>query len=202
MSHHTWLHRISRTVIVQPLRRTPVTPNHLTAMRLATGLGAAAMLAVGEGTHDHWAAGLFVISILFDRADGDLARLSGKTSEAGHAFDLISDALCNALIFIGLGVGLSASNPNGWMLPMGLVAGLSVVWVLVMVVQAESRAGRRAGEIPGAAGFDADDAMLAVPVAIWFGAGEQLLYAAAIGAPAFAIFFFFFMRAKVRRSVL
>ena len=47
-----------------------------------------------------------------------------------------------------------------------------------------------------AAGFDPDDAMIAVPVALWLGWGEGLLVAAAIGAPAFALGFFVFFQRK------
>ena len=45
-------------------------------------------------------------------------------------------------------------------------------------------------EIPAAGGFDADDAMLAVPIAVWLGGAVPLLIAAAIGAPVFAALFF------------
>jgi hypothetical protein len=42
----------------------------------------------------------------------------------------------------------------------------------------------------GSAGFDPDDGMLAIPVLIWLGFSQVLLALAAIGAPAFAVFFF------------
>ena len=47
MSHNTWIHRIVR-VGVRPLVATPVTPNQLTTLRLASGLAATAAFAVGD----------------------------------------------------------------------------------------------------------------------------------------------------------
>ena len=96
MSHNTWIHRIAR-VGVRPLVGTPVTPNHLTTLRLVTGLAAAGAFATGIPEWRAWGGVIFVVSMFLDRADGELARLGGKTSPWGHKFDLVSDAVCNAL---------------------------------------------------------------------------------------------------------
>jgi phosphatidylglycerophosphate synthase len=185
MSHNTWIHRIVR-LGVRPLVDTPVTPNHLTWLRLACGLGAAAGFAAGEGSWPAVGGGLFVVSMALDRADGELARLSGKTSPFGHKLDLVTDALCNALAFVGLGLGLPATALGGWGSGLGLLAGLAVAAVLMLVIRLEAMAGERAGEVQGAAGFDPDDAMLAVPLGVWLGLSQWLVLAAAIGAPLFA----------------
>ena len=134
--------------------------------------------------------------MVLDRADGDLARLSGQTSEFGHVFDLIADALCNALIFIGLGIGLRSSDLGFLAIPLGIVAGLAVILILYLVFELEKQMGERAGEIRGLGGFDVDDTIILVPVMIWLGASEGLLIAAAVGAPSFAIFFFWRFRRK------
>ncbi|MBI4966892.1 MAG: CDP-alcohol phosphatidyltransferase family protein [Rhodospirillales bacterium] len=197
MSHSTWIHRVARAVIVRPLLGTPVTPNHLTTLRLACGLGAAVLVAIGEAQWRDLGAGLFVLSMLLDRADGDLARLSGKTSPWGHVYDLWADSISNALLFVGLGIGLRDGFFGLWAIPMGVVAGASVAAVLGLVIAIEKRQGARAAEIGGAAGFDPDDGMLAVPVLIWLGLETPLLLAAALGASLFALFFFL----KFRRAL-
>ena len=46
-------------------------------------------------------------------------------------------------------------------------------------------------------GFDADDAMLAVPVAMLFGLGTPLVIAAALGASVFALAFAWWMRREM-----
>lgn len=176
-------------MIVKPLIPTPVRPNHLTAVRLACGLAAAAAFAVGESPWVHAGAALFVVSMLLDRADGDLARLTGRTSRGGHLFDLVADATSNALAFVGIGVGLMGSGLGMWAPVLGVAAGVGIAVVLVAVLGIQAREGTGAAGSPTAAGFDADDAMLAVPVAVWLGWREELLVAAAIGAPAFALLF-------------
>jgi len=132
--------------------------------------------------------------MLLDRADGILARLSGKTSPGGHKFDLIADSLANSLAFIGIGIGLRHSPLGELAIPLGVVAGLAITAVLWLVMRAEERAGSRAAELEGSAGFDPDDAMLAVPVAVLLGWGTELIIAAAFGASLFAVYFFFKFR--------
>jgi hypothetical protein len=61
---------------------------------------------------------------------------------------------------------------------------------LCLVLKLENLSGERAGEIGSFSGFDPDDAMLLVPIAIWLGWAEQVLLAASIGAPFFAALFF------------
>ena len=197
MSHNTWVHRIARRLIVRPLARVGATPNQVTTARLAIGLSAAACLALGTEGWRLAGAGLFVVSFLLDRADGDLARTTGQTSPGGHTYDLVSDAVCNALTFVGLGLGLTGSSLGLWAVPMGLLAGGAVAAILVLVMRIESLRGARAGELKGVAGFDPDDAILVVPVAIALGAAQGLLTAAAVGAPAFALFFFALLRRRL-----
>ncbi len=197
MSHNTWIHRTVR-VAVRPLVATPLTPNHVTIVRLVTGLAAAGAFAHGGEAWRHWGAGIFLLSMFLDRADGELARLSGKSSARGHFFDLISDALSNALAFAGLGIGLRDSMFGTWAPLMGLVAGAAIAAILLLVVRLEDLHGARAGELRGAAGFDPDDAMLVVPLAVWLGGADWLLLAAAVGAPGFALFMALKFRARWR----
>lgn len=168
---------------------TPITPNHVTTVRLAAGIAAAVAVAVDTELWRDIGAGIFLLSILLDRADGELARLSGKSSPGGHKYDLVADAVSNALIFVGLGIGLRESTLGYWGIPLGAVAGAAIVVVLCQVMRTEAEKGARAGELRGVAGFDPDDAMLAVPLAIWVDWSDQLLIAAAIGAPLFAAIF-------------
>ncbi|MGE4217916.1 MAG: CDP-alcohol phosphatidyltransferase family protein [Alphaproteobacteria bacterium] len=197
MSHNTLIHRGVRA-LVRPLCRTAVTPNQITWLRLATGIGAAICLAVGDPLWRHIGAGVFVLSMVLDRADGELARMSGKTSPGGHKFDLIADAVSNALLLAGLGIGMRYGFYEVWAVPMGIAAGAAVGAILLMVMRLETLAGPRAGELQGTGIFDPDDAILLVPIVVWLGGSEIILTAAAVGAPLFAVYFFWRMRDKLR----
>ncbi len=189
MSHNTLLHRVVR-LGVEPLVGTAVTPNHLTTLRLVTGLGAAAAFAVGSDEWRAWGGAIFVISLLLDRADGELARLGGITSAWGHKYDLFADSLCNALAFVGLGIGLRDGAFGAWAAAMGLAAGAAVAAILLLIVRMEALQGERAGELGSVAGFDPDDGMLFVPVLVWLGWADGMIAAAAVGAPLFAVFMY------------
>jgi archaetidylinositol phosphate synthase len=196
MSHNTWIHRAVR-VAVRPLAATRIAPNHVTTLRLVTGIAAAGAFAYGDETWRYGGAGLFLLSMFLDRADGELARVSGKTSPAGHSYDLVSDSVSNALAFLGLGIGLRDGLFGAWAPLMGLAAGAAIAAILLLVVRLEHLHGARAGELAPLGGFDPDDALLIVPVAVWLGAANWLLLAAAAGAPVFALL----MLVKFRRRL-
>lgn len=182
MSHDTWIHRGVRP-LVRPLAHTPVTPNHLTTARLLTGVGAAAAFAMGEDPWIRAGAVLFVLSMAFDRADGELARLSGKSSRFGHFYDIITDAVCDTAVLAGIGLGLSAGPLGNLAIVLGVAAGLGVACIFYLILRMERDAGPGQGAFSAIAGFDPDDTMVLIPIAMWLGYGEMLLAAAAVLAP-------------------
>ncbi len=77
-----------------------------------------------------------------------------------------------------------------------MVAGVAVAAIFWLVMRVEAVEGEGAAELPSVAGFDVDDSILIVPVAVWLGGSLPLLVAAAIGAPAFAVFFVWVLRRR------
>ena len=179
MSHNTYIHRAVRG-LVRPLVNTPVTPNQITTLRLAAGIGATVLFATGETANWTWGGWLFILSMVLDRQ-------SGKKSPFGHKYDLFSDAFCNALAFIGLGIGLRAGPYGEWSIIMGAAAGMAVAFIFWLVTRMEAIEGERAGEVTGFKGIDPDDGMFAVPVLILLGFQDILLLLAVVGAPTFAL---------------
>lgn len=184
MSHNTWTHAIVRPP-VRWLARTPVTPNHLTGLRFLTAVASCFLLATGNSGESNVAAGLFLVSFLLDRADGELARQSGKSSILGHRLDLLADYSANVLVFLGMGLGLSDGDMGWSAIMLGLIAGFAIIAIFGLVSRIEHIDGVGAAAFPTAIGFDPDDAMLIVPLSIWSGAEAVILTAASIGAPAF-----------------
>jgi|TARA_B110000438_G_scaffold290574_1_gene326456 phosphatidylserine synthase len=189
MSHNTWLHYIVRNSIVKPLAKTSVSPNQITTLRVITGVIAALFMASGPNWNSI-GGGIFLVSVILDRVDGDLARFTDCTSPFGHRFDIISDALCNVLILLGLSIGLMGGDLGSWAILMGCVSGASVATILWMVMKMEEAKGARAAELPNFSGFDADDAVLLIPIFIWLGFAEDLLIISSIISPLVSIFFF------------
>ena len=199
IAYDTWIHRLAR-IMVRPLARTPVTPNQLTTLRLITGLAAAGAYAMGDLPWTYWASAVFVFSILLDRADGELARLTGRTTEWGHTYDIIGDAICNLAVLVGIGVGLRHGALGLWSVWLGVIGGIAVAAIVWLVVRFESERGARSFHVSGFAGFDPDDAMLIVPLAMVLGGGVALIIAAAVAAPVCAAFFFLEARRRRREA--
>lgn len=189
LSHDTLLHRVLRPSIGL-LAGTRVSPDSLTALRLLTGLGAALCLATGSAWAMGTGAGLFLLSTLLDRADGELARQSGQFSRIGPGFDLASDCIATMAIFIGLGIGAASVLPLAVELQpaAGLLLGLSgAVSTVVLFVQLNA-GDEAAGQDEISRRFDPDDMMLLVPLAIWCGGAGWILIACGVLTPLAAIF--------------
>lgn len=169
--------------------KTPITPNHLTTLRLVTGLAAAVAFAVPA--REWQAAGMvvLVVSLLLDRADGELARLSGRTSRSGHRYDLIADGISNGAVFVGIGAGLAQGALGNVALALAAVAGIAVLAAEILVMRLDRNGVRSTADLGGRWGFDPDDAMFLIPLGLAFGWGELVLVAAAIAAPVVAVYF-------------
>lgn len=171
--------------LVAHLHGTRVTPNHLTSLRLATGLGAAGLFATGRWPNT--AAGLFALSCFLDHTDGELARLTGQSSPWGHYYDLASDALITVLLFLSIGAGLTATGGGDWGLTAGFIAGIAVAAIFQMRNLLEQRYGKDRTRQPALAGFEAEDILYLLPLVAWLNALAPFLKAAAIGAPIAAL---------------
>lgn len=181
ISHNTWVHRIVRTG-VRPLAKTGLQPNYLTTGRLVTGAAAAAAFAFGGAEWKVAGIVILFLSLLLDRADGELARQTGRTSRFGHLYDLFADGASNAMLFAGIGYGLPAEALGGYGLLAGLVAGAAVVLAELLVMQVHETGIKDTSDLGGFYGFDPDDGMFLVPVALALGWDAPLIAVAAIGA--------------------
>ena len=181
MSGTSWSHVIARP-LVRPLIGTAVRPNHLTTLRLVTGLAACAGLALGSRAGAWWGGGLWILSAFLDRADGELARLGKLSSPAGHLYDTYTDILVNALLFAAVGIGLRHSWLGVWAIPLGLVASVSLLLGSIFSHRLERRSPPGTKAYSGRWGFDPEDALYLVAPLAWLGWLSPLLIGAAIGA--------------------
>jgi len=166
--------------LVRPLCDTSVSPNVLTTVRLLVGAYGAYLFATGRAPN--LASGVIVLSNFLDHTDGELARMSGKSSRFGHHYDLASDAAVTIALFICIGWGLQ-SNLGSFAVIMGTIAGLAVAGIFHLRNRIENAYGKRATAQPRLAGFEAEDILYLLPLVTWFEGLPLFLKAAAIGAP-------------------
>ena len=184
-----WDARLARR-LVAPLKDSWVTPNHLTTVRLALGLAAAAAFLPGTYGWSNAAALLLVLSNIADHADGELARLSGKQSRIGHVYDLASDAAVTILLFVGIGIGLEGKWGIMWEFPPGVlggIAGCAIALIFYLRMLIEDLLGKSAIRQASLWGFETEDILYLLPLVTLCNSVAPFLVAASIGAPLFAI---------------
>ena len=182
-----WDARLARR-LVTPLKNSWVTPNHLTTVRLLIGLAAAFSFTYGSYGWSNLAAFLLALSNFVDHTDGELARISGKTSRIGHLYDLASDAGVTILLFIGIGVGVGTSKAMT-VSPalLGALAGSAIALIFWLRMRIEERVGKAGTQQASLAGFETEDVLYLLPLVTLFNGVASFLTAAAIGAPLFAV---------------
>ena len=173
--------------LVNPLRDTAVMPNHLTTARLLTGVIACVLLSTGEPDLVNTGALCFALSNFLDHTDGELARITGKTSRFGHYYDLASDAVVDILLFIGIGICLMRGPLGAWALPMGIFAGVSVAVIFQLRLMISNMTGKEQIAQPNIGLFEIEDVFYLLPLITFFDVLQPFLIVAAIGAPVFAL---------------
>jgi len=198
----SWDARLARR-LVTPLKNTWVTPNHLTTVRLIVGLAAALAFCPGSYGWSNIAALLLVISNFLDHTDGELARLSGKSSRVGHIYDLASDAVVTILLFVALGVGVAA-RPNIDLevspLLLGAIAGSAVTMIFFLRMRIEEALGKSATKQASLGGFETEDVLYLLPLATLCNALTPLLLTAAVIAPLYLAWVVIEYRRVMRRD--
>ncbi|CAH2900607.1 MAG: CDP-alcohol phosphatidyltransferase family protein [uncultured Paraburkholderia sp.] len=185
----TWDARLARR-LVTPLVNTRVAPNHLTTLRLLIGVAGALCLARGGFAWSNAGAVLIVLSNFVDHTDGELARISGKSSRIGHFYDLACDALVTVMLFIGMGTGMSASNIGGLTVApgwLGAIAGIAVALIFFLRMRIEEMAGKAGTKQAAVGGFETEDVLYLLPIVTLTSVVMPFVVAASIGAPLFAV---------------
>jgi archaetidylinositol phosphate synthase len=197
-----WDARLARRLVV-PLRHSALRPNHLTTVRLAFGVAAAGAFMRGGYGWMNLGALLMVVSNFLDHTDGELARMSGRSSRLGHWYDLASDAAVTILLFLGIAVGVATRAPSLLHVPtlaLGVSAGLAVTAIFFLRMRIEAMAGKSASKQAEVAGFETEDVLYLLPLITLCNATKPFLIAAACGAPLFAVWVLLDYR-RVKRSL-
>jgi hypothetical protein len=119
-------------LLVKALAKTSITPNQVTALSGMVGFVSGIIIAtapVGPSLQVPIGGLLLFVSILLDCADGQLARLRGKSSMMGRALDGYVDVISAGSAFVGFAVFLFRAGYD-WRLInlLGWSAGYSMKW--------------------------------------------------------------------------
>jgi archaetidylinositol phosphate synthase len=197
-----WDARLARR-LVAPLTNSWVTPNHLTSLRLGAGLAAAAAFMPGSYGWSNLAALLLVVSNFLDHTDGELARMSGKTSRIGHLYDLASDAAVTILLFFAIGVGLAGKPGVDLVFPpaaLGAVAGSAIALIFFLRMRIEELHGKTATRQASLGGFETEDVLYLFPLVTLSNALAPMLLVASVCAPVYAIWVMIDYQRALRRD--
>ena len=197
MSGGSWTH-LAAQPFVRPMIGTWVRPNHLTTLRLLSGVAACLCFAWGSRTADAWGGGVWLASAFLDRADGELARLGDLRSPGGHAYDYWVDNVVNALFFVAAGIGLRQGWLGGWAVPLGLLSGASLLACGILSEALEQGSPPDTRAYGGRWGFDPDDALYLMAPLAWLGWLAPVLLGAAVGSTAVMLLTAFRLR-RLRR---
>ena len=118
------IHPLSRALVTR-FARWGVSPNAVSLGGLALGTGAAAAYL----EYERWPMVLLGFALMvgwhvMDGADGQLARLTGRTSEIGRALDGLADHGTFVLVYLALGWA-SAEAQGSWVWALAVAAGAS-----------------------------------------------------------------------------
>jgi hypothetical protein len=193
-----WDQRIAR-VLVRPLARTPVTPNHVTSVTLILALSGAALFGRGDPVAAYWGAGLFVLARFLDHFDGELARLKGTSSRFGYYYDYVAGALSYAALFLGLGIGHMSGALGIWAIVLGAAGTASALLSMGLnlgIDQTQQEMDESVGDgdaigYPGFAGFELEDGIYLIAPITWFGFLTPFFVAAGIGASIYCLWTLF-----------
>jgi CDP-diacylglycerol--glycerol-3-phosphate 3-phosphatidyltransferase len=106
------------------LRKTGLSPDHLTILGVLVAIGAA--FAIGAGSL-YLGFGLVILAAIPDLLDGALAKASNQASQRGAFFDSVIDRLTDAVIFAGVAYYyMNGDDPRLGMVPFGIL-GLSLI---------------------------------------------------------------------------
>ena len=107
------------------LRKTGMSPDHLTILGLAVAVASA--FAIGSGRLLLGFA-LVILAALPDLFDGALAKASNQASQRGAFFDSVVDRVTDALLFAGVAYYYAdGANPRLTLVPFGIMAFSAVI---------------------------------------------------------------------------
>jgi phosphatidylglycerophosphate synthase len=130
-------------------------PTALTVVNLLVGLAASVTVTalagpVAEGSVPAWAVGLVALvgwqlAYAFDCADGQLARVTARTSPSGARLDILCDVAAQIALVTALAATVAAQRPGT---PAWLLAAFAGTWMVNLVTSVLQSGPQAASMVP------------------------------------------------------
>lgn len=153
-------------LLVRPLASSPVHPNLLTTLTLVLGVLTMLCFLNGDRTHANLGALCYMLAVFSDHLDGELARVSHKTSTFGHLYDFAVGGLNYTLLFSSIGFGLGPEY-GAWAPILGMVAALCNPVIMFLRVRMDNSFGLAATEHPQYGWFNLEDFIYVIGPITW-----------------------------------
>lgn len=181
MSRH--VERRVSLALTRRLVSTRITPNVMTLVSLAMGLGGAPFFLSVDPLLQVAGSLLFLTHSVLDGCDGELARLKFLESRVGARLDFWSDNLVHVAVFACMAVGWSMATDAHWPLVLGMLAVAGTALSAVLVSQ-QSGVASASGTRLAEAVANRDFIYLVILLAC-FGKAHWFLIPVALGTPIF-----------------
>lgn len=107
-----YLNRPAAFLVAKWFKKLKASPNVVTVFSLLFGVSSGYCFAKGENSFVLAGGILLQLMIIFDCADGQLARITGKSSSFGKTLDGLADILTHFSIFYGVAFALYRESGN------------------------------------------------------------------------------------------
>lgn len=114
--------RVFSFILVLPLRNTKLSPNYFTLLSMISGIFAGIFFAYGDYKGLLYGVLALAITNILDCADGQLARLTGRSSKFGKTLDGLADIVTYISIFAGISYHLFVNGYPIWIFVYGFVS--------------------------------------------------------------------------------
>jgi phosphatidylglycerophosphate synthase len=109
------------------LVQTPVSANQITVVWWAVGILGALLLSTGQYFLALPGALLFLLVLILDDVDGEVARYKKTQSLVGVYLDLVGHNVVKSALFVGMSLGCYGTQPALWIIFLGISASLTLV---------------------------------------------------------------------------
>ncbi|MGZ3453318.1 MAG: CDP-alcohol phosphatidyltransferase family protein [Polyangiales bacterium] len=115
----TYINRYASLSLTRLILHTPLRPNHMTVAIAMLGVLGGVLAA--KGTYLNLVIGAFLLQVqsMLDGCDGELSRMTFRTSRLGEWLDTVGDDVSNYTFFAGASIGMHRATGNSIYLVIG-----------------------------------------------------------------------------------